>query len=313
VIRWCWFAVLLSGCLVNGGSTTVLQGTVDQSLLCGAPQSPDGCPVCSTPEGGLCRDQWYSSGLRCSGDAQCGGTVGACQQGFCVTTDQDADGVDDSLEREVAELNFPKVLQATDESCGAPRGVLYRVRRHPANPGRLVITYVILYGFDCGELNGHVGDAESFAITVDLGAQPGAAATVGVETVAHAGTVCNSTSSCATAAGTGKCGESAAQSSPAEVVIYTSANKHGNYLSASTCDNNCFDSCSTGQRITGPLLNVGEPGHPLVTDLTAQGFVQAPYGWPKELLNFNPWGTAEFSGGGRVDKPLTDLTAPPGE
>jgi hypothetical protein len=311
-----WLAVLfslflVSGCLFDHGSASVRSGPVNPSLQCGPAPRSDGCPPCSTPEGSLCRDQWYSSALRCSGDAHCGG-YGSCQRGFCVLEDRDGDGLDDDLEREVAELNFPRVLMAVDEACGAPHGVIYRVRPHPAQPARLAITYIVLYGNDCGPLNGHVGDAESFAISVGLDAQPGSPATVGIEAWAHAGTTCASTSSCQTAAATSECGAGSGAIS-SEVVIYASREKHASYLSLDTCDDNCLDSCSAGERIIGPLLNVGEPGQPLVTDLTAQGFVQRADGWADELLHFNPWGSAEFGGGGRLDKPLTDLAAPPGK
>jgi hypothetical protein len=309
----CWGLVvlLLSGCLFDGGSTSVVNAPIDRALLCGTAPSPDGCPACSSPEGPRCRDQWYSTALRCSGDAQCG-APGACQRGYCVTKDDDGDGIDDDLEREVATLNFPRVLLAEGESCGAPHGVVYRVRRHPLNPKRLAITYIVLYGNDCGDLTGHVGDAESFAITVDLDAQPGAAATVGVEAWAHAGTACGSTSSCETAAASGACGEPASVTSPPEIVIYASRDKHANYLSRSTCSDNCLDSCSPGERVWGPLVNVGEPDHPTVRDLTALGFVQSASGWANQLLHFDPWGTSELGGGGRLDNPLTNLTAPPG-
>lgn len=302
---------VLSGCLFDGGSSTIRSGTVNGTLLCN-PAPLGACPGCSSPDGASCRDQWYSSGLRCSTDAQCSAS-GACQLGFCVGTDVDGDGIDDNLEREVATLNFPKVLMANGEECGAPHGVIYRVRRHPTNPKRLAITYVVLYANDCGELNGHTGDAETFAITVDLDAQPGAAATVGVESWAHAGTTCGSTSSCETSPATNACGTPTKDTSPSEVVIWASQNKHASYLSASTCTDNCLDSCTAGERINGPLLNVGEPGHPMVTNLTTQGFVQSSDGWGAELLHFNPWSTQEFAGGGRLDQPLTNRSAPPGE
>ena len=227
--------------------------------------------------------------------------------------DADGDGLDDDFERELAELNFPKVLQSVGEPCGAPHGVIYRARRHPANPKRVAITYVVLYANDCGELSGHVGDAESFAITVDPDAQPGGAATVGITTWAHAGTTCASTSSCETSPGTAACAESPNASSPPEVLVWSSQNKHANYLSTTTCSGNCLDGCSAGARLTGPLLDVGEPDHPLVRDLTTQGFVNAADGWAAELLHADPWGTAEFSGGGRLDTPLTNLLAPPGK
>jgi hypothetical protein len=292
----------------------VVTGVVNPALLCDPtlPKPNDGCPPCSAPLGARCQDQWYSSALRCSDDTQCG-LSGACQKGYCVFHDGDADGLDDDFEREIAERNFPRVLLAQDEECGNPLGVIYRARRHPQNPNRIAITYMLLQPVDCGEFNGHDGDATTFAITVDLNAQPGRAATVGVKSWAHMGTVCGSTSSCETGAATDGCGETGNASSSSEVVIYMSRNKHEGYLWLSTCDANCLDSCSVGERIFGPLLNVGEPGHPLVTDLTTQGFVQSADGWGDKLLHFNPWSTVEFLGGGRLDTPLTTLTAPPGE
>jgi hypothetical protein len=309
---WC-LVVLSSGCLFDSGTSTFPTGAVHQSELCSPTPAAAGCPPCSTPDGAFCGDQWYSTGRRCSSDAQCGGAVNSCQSNYCVLKDADGDGLDDDFENEVATLNFPKLMLAQGESCGAPHGVIYHARRHPLNPARMAITYTVLYNLDCGLLNGHVGDAETFAITVDLDAQPGAAATVGVEAWAHAGTTCGSTSSCDAASGTGACGDQSGANSPREIVIYSSREKHASYLSMSTCSDNCLDECGDGERIVGPLLNVGEPGHPMVTDLTAQGFVKAADGWNLQLLNFNPWGTVEFAGGGRTDKPLTDMLAPPGQ
>ena len=299
-----------SGCLFNGGANTVPTAKVNGDTLCAATPATGGCPACSMPDGALCRGQWYSTALRCTSDAQCG-VPGACRRGYCVLEDADADGLDDDFERELAELNFPTVYLAEGESCGGPHGVLYRVRRHPLDPSRIAITYVVLYDVDCGPLNGHVGDAETFAITVDPDAQPGAPATVGVEAWAHAGTTCASTSSCDAAAGTSACGGASTASS--DIVLYASASKHANYLSRETCSDNCLDSCSPGARLTGPLLNVGEPGHPMVSDLTDHGFVAAAAGWDSQLLHADPWGTAEFGGGGRLDRPLTDALAPPGQ
>jgi hypothetical protein len=303
-------ALTLCGCLFDGGSTTVLNAPVHAAQLCDAAPQGTSCPACSTPEGPRCRDQWYGSALRCTSDAQCEAS-GACRQGYCVGIDADGDGLDDDFEREVADLNFPKLLLADGESCADPHGVVYRARRHPLDPRRLAITYVVLYARDCGQFNGHAGDAETFSITVDLDAAPGAAATVGVKAWAHAGTTCGSTSSCETAPAMLACGEPGSTDSPPEVAIYSSRDKHATYLSTSTCADNCLDSCGGGTRIWGPLINVGEPDHPTVTDLTTQAFVQGA-GWPDQLQHFNPWGTAEFAGGGRVDKPLTDEYAPPG-
>lgn len=311
--RWavCAVAVLASGCLFDGGSSNFAAGRVRKGALCDAKAAPGGCPACSTPDGALCRGPWYSNDLRCDGDAQCVGH-GSCRLGRCVTKDDDADGVDDDLEREVAGLNLPKLWLADGESCGGPHGVIYRVRRHPLHPERLALTYVVLFDADCGELNGHVGDAETFALTVDLDAQPGAAATVGVESWAHAHTTCASRSSCEADAGTAACGEAGSTDVPPEIVLWASLDKHALYLSRRTCADNCLDRCSAGQRLTGPLLDVGEPDHPLVRDLTDQGFVTPANGWNEQLLHLDPWGSVQFGGGGRLDTPLLQRLAPAG-
>src|SRR5262249_43643673 len=149
-------ALLLGGCLFDHGSAETATGPVHADSLC-APSEP-GCPLCSTPDYGRCRDRWYTTGLRCLSDEQCGGTSQACQQGLCVFNDADQDGLDDDFEREVAERNLPALRLAQNEHCPGPHGIVYRVRRHPQAPQRLAITYVVLYQQDCGDLNGHIGD-----------------------------------------------------------------------------------------------------------------------------------------------------------
>jgi hypothetical protein len=308
-------SLLMPACFFDGGSSELLAGAVQKGALCMvAPVDPRACPSCSTPDGAVCRDLWYSSALRCSTDAQCGGAPGGCQLGYCVTSDADGDGLDDALEREVAERNFPALRLAGDEGCGQPSGVIYRVRRHPGAARRLAITYVVLYNQDCGELNGHLGDDEAFAITVDLDASPGVDATVGVAAWAHAGTSCGSTSSCETSAGTAACGNTPQPGGTPQVRVFSSRNKHANYLSTDTCASNCFDSCDpAGPLWTGAMVNVGEPGRPMVSDLTQDGFIQSQSGWDKRLLHANPWSPTDFGGAGRVDRQLTALIAPSGK
>jgi hypothetical protein len=304
--------VLFNGCLFPRGSPPTFDGPANPELLCDPTLPKDGCPPCSAGVGSVCRDDWYSSALRCDSDAQCGGS-GSCQLGYCVMQDRDGDGLDDDFEHQIAQLNFPRVVLTDDESCGGPHGVIYRARRHPQNPKRVAILYTVLYARDCSQPNGHVGDAESFAVTVDLDAQPGAPATVGLQAWAHPGAACHFTSACQTMPGTNACAEGGTPTTPSEVVIYASRDDHANYLSQATCNSSCSDLCSSGARsIVGPLVNVGEPDHPLVTDLTTQGFVNGADGWSQQLLHFNPWGTTEFSGGGRLDQALINLTAPPG-
>src|SRR5262249_11465304 len=155
--------------------------------------------------------------------------------GWCVFDDRDGDGVDDAFADEIATRNLPALVLHPGESCAAPRAIVYSLRRHPDQPRRVAITYVVLYDQDCGALNGHLGDNESFAVTVDLDALPGPPATVGVMTVAHLGTACESVSTCVAEPGTGACAAPGAS----EVVIYSSKDKHSNYFSLDACSLNC--------------------------------------------------------------------------
>jgi hypothetical protein len=285
----------------------------DAGAALAAPCPPDpagGCPVCSTPEAGgpRCHDRVYPA-FRCDGDARCPG--GTCQGGFCVLRDYDADGVDDDLERALADANLPALAPDANESCGTPQAIVYRVHRHPEAPRLFVITYVVLYSVDCGPF-GHLGDDESFSITVDPDQDPGAPATVAVETDAHRGTTCESVSTCAAPAGTGACASSPL-GGPPEVVIYLSKDKHSTYLDTQTCDSNCFGSCNVvafAPRL--PMLDVGQPTQPLTTDLTSAGLIEESDGWPPALLHFDPWTSNTFGAAGHVADQLVSIVAPPG-
>jgi hypothetical protein len=227
-----------------------------------------------------------------------------------VFSDLDRNGIDDDLEREVATRNVPTLALDPGESCGAPRGVVYTVRHHPDAPARLSIVYVVLYTIDCGPVNGHLGDNEAFAITVDLGAAPGPPATVGVLTDAHRNTTCESISTCEAAPGTGACADPAV----GRVIIYSSRNKHANYFSQDACDINCLDQCAPGLLDTTPrLLDVGSSEAPLSHDLTADGLIVDGDGWDPALLHFDPWSAGTFGDAGHVDDQLLKLVAPAGK
>lgn len=324
--------LLLPGC-IDKGAAYVLTGPVHADQICVAsvaqsiansspPAAPSSanldaqpgatdlaCPACTAPrtDAGLCPDRYYATAARCTTAADCGGA--ACQHAYCVFHDQDGNDLDDDFQLEVARKNLPEIRFHPDEECASPRAVLARVRWHPDAPRRLALTYVVLYGRDCGDLNGHVGDNESFAITVDLDAQPGPAATVGVFTSAHRNTACDSESSCETAPGTRLCAPPGGD----RVVLYASRNKHAHYLDRDVCDRNCFDHCGEASMPPEPALaDVGQEATPLVTDLTSDGMILAADGWDPSLLDYDPWAPGDFGGAGRIREQLRDVLAPAG-
>ena len=204
-----------------------------------------------------------------------------------------------------------------DEKCGDPSGIVYRLHHHPDSPRRVVITYVVLYTVDCGPLNGHLGDNESFSITVDLDSRPGGTATVAAKTWAHANTVCESVSSCTSQPGAAGCALTPPGESEPVVAIFASRDKHAHYLFAGTCERNCADHCAAGKRITPSttrLINAGEPEHAMVHDLSAgEGFVTVARGWDARLLHHDPWSTGAFGGAGHIAKQLTTFLAATGD
>lgn len=303
----------LFGC--NGGVQKSEQGVVSLADVCptveAATVSGSACPLCSSLDGaGLCRDRYYAHAVRCTDEhdtCQKGG--GACNGGYCVFTDKDKNGLDDDFEREIAEQNLPRLYMDPDESCGAPRGIVYRVRRHPDRPGRVSITYVVLYEVDCGALNGHLGDNEAFAITVDLDAAPGGPATVGVVSDAHRNTACESVSTCETRPGTSACAGDGGR-----VAIFSSRDKHANYLDIDTCEGNCLDHCGKGPVDESPVLvDVGEADAPLCTDLSSGPTpLTNASAWDPVLVHFNPWSQDTFADAGHIRDQLENLVAPAG-
>ena len=66
-------------------------------------------------------------------------------------------------------------------------------------------------------------------------------------------------------------------------MLWSSKNKHGGYVSrGSSCTTfgTCADTCEDNATPRmPPIVNVGEPGFPLVTNLTTQGFITTANGW----------------------------------
>jgi len=221
--------------------------------------------------------------------------------------DADGDGIPDADELMLAEKYFPYLSLSPSDAC--PRhGVLFRLCPHPADAAKLAVWSVVLYEKDCGGL-GHAGDDEVFGALLDPKLGP-PAGIVGLRAISHQGTICEKRTTCGSLPGCEPC-TTAARGGVQVPVVFSSLNKHGNYVKESTCDLNLL--CDLGgcelnpQPSAPPFVNAGEPGKPLVTDLSTQGFITAQQGWAEAALaHYNPWGGTKFGGAGEVSKDLDD-------
>jgi hypothetical protein len=237
-----------------------------------------------------------------SADASTGDAADAPPAG-----DGDGDGIDDAQEMTWAKAYFPFYSIDPADKCKT-HGVLFRLTRHPKNVARLAIWYDVLYDQDCGA-NGHPGDSETFGALVDP-AKPAPEGILALRAISHQGTICQHVSTCGVCSGQDKC-ESAPSGGKTFPVVYSSVNKHGGYVKESTCDLSVicdFGGCALApQPDAPPFVNAGEPGKPLVSDLTTQGFITGANGWKNQgLMNYDPWGSSEFGGAGTLASKLTD-------
>ena len=221
--------------------------------------------------------------------------------------DIDGDGLDDADESAWAEEYFPFYAIHPSDGCKT-HGVVYRLSPHPADATKLSITYDVLYDADCGA-NGHDGDDEVFSVLVDP-KKPGVSGILAVRAISHQGTPCEHDTTCGVCQGMSACG-TAQRNGSAYPVVYASKDKHGNYADKPTCDTSfiCdFGGCGLPSTAdASPLVNAGEAGKPLVSNLTTQGFITTTNGWThQELFDFDPWKPGNFGGAGDVSKDLVD-------
>lgn len=221
--------------------------------------------------------------------------------------DLDLDGLDDVWEEQVARAYLPFLSLDPGDKC--PRGgIVVRVRPHPDNAQLIHVVYDHLFEKDCG-LTSHVGDNEAFGATIDPNI-PAPAGLLTLVAIGHQATICEKKTTCGSCGGLDAC-STAMKNGAAYPVVFSSKDKHAGYVQKDKCNPilSCFDSCTQAPTSTDvPVVNVGEPDAPLVTDLTDQAFITEANGWTEqELFHFNPWEKGkDFGSAGNVADDLVD-------
>jgi len=226
--------------------------------------------------------------------------------------DNDQDGLDDIREQRLAENYLPFVSLDPGDGCPLD-GFVVRVRPHPTDATKILIVYDHLFQRDCG-LNGHVGDDEVFGILIDP-TRPAPAGILAIRTASHQGTICERATECSTCGDNRNACDLAMDGGAQWPVLYASKDKHGQYATKSSCGvGTCFDTCTlNASRRVAPIVNAGEPEHPLVHDLTDQGFITAANGWTEATLSHvDPWAPGDFGSAGAIADDLIDPAFVPG-
>ena len=235
------------------------------------------------------------------------GDDGAPTSDATASADLDRDGIPDAQELAWADAYFPYYSIHPSDGCKT-HGVLFRMMPHPQQAARIVVIYVVLYDADCGA-SGHSGDDEVFAIVFDP-KRPAPGGILAVRAISHQDTPCEHDTTCGQCSGMPACG-TATRAGKAYPAVYPSKDKHGTYADLATCSSSfiCdFGGCALSAAPDAPpFVNAGEPGHPLVSDLTTNGFVTTANRWTHtDLQHFDPWKAGSFGGAGAVSNDLVD-------
>ncbi len=221
--------------------------------------------------------------------------------------DTDGDGLPDALEATLAHDALPFLSIHPNDACRT-HGIAVRITPHPRNPKLVVIWGVVLYNQDCGATR-HPGDDEGFGVLVDPSLAAGAGI-LALRAISHQDTACEHTTTCGTCGDLAPCTTATKNGMPYPV-LFPSKDKHGNYVSAAVCASSVV--CDLGgcaqatTDATAAVVNVGEPNHPLVGDLTAQGFITTANGWTESsLFHFDPWKAGAFGQAGDLSADLVD-------
>jgi hypothetical protein len=186
--------------------------------------------------------------------------------------DADGDGIEDEREWELAQMFAPVLVWAKGEKCGA-HDTLYQI--HPTGPGRVHVTYALIFPIDCGfrssGFGGHSGDVQEIDLDVSLG---DAGWAIDLVTLPW--------------------------HSPFKpkgpLALFVSEGKHHIYPDLQGCLHGRFlgfDHCGDGD-VERPAINeygnVGEAAHPLTT--TLERYARGP--WPAGYAKETAWGPSLF-------------------
>ncbi len=244
-------------------------------------------------------DAGETDGATVADDAAVAGDVSS-------SDDLDHDGLADADELRMASEYLPFLSLSPTDAC-TRSGILFRMRPHPDDASRIAVTMVVLYETDCGA-GGHVGDDEVFGMTIDP-TRPAPEGILAIRTIAHQNTACEAVTDCGAGCGLAACTTGTRRGAPYPM-IFASRDKHGWYAHEAQCDNACFftNQCDVAPTGAEPMvLNAGEPGSPLVRNLTTAGMITAGSGWTEaSLFDFDPWSDMDFGGAGNVTSDLVD-------
>jgi hypothetical protein len=221
--------------------------------------------------------------------------------------DLDLDGIDDAREDEWAIAYLPYISVHPSDGCPV-HGVIVRVAPHPKESKRVMLWYDILWDEDCGA-SGHEGDDEMFGVVIDP-TKPAPDGILAERTISHQNTPCEHVTTCGRCSGLTAC-TTAKRLGKDYPTVFPSKDKHGNYADQASCSASfiCdFGGCAPSTAPDAPpIVNIGEPTHPRVTNLTTQAFITATNGWKSAvLMNFDPWKPGNFGGAGDVSKDMVD-------
>jgi hypothetical protein len=256
-------------------------------------------PITAAPEDPITQNCPPDAELGCGGGGS-GGGGGQLPGPINLKLDNDHDGIVDIQEDLLASNFMPWVWFDHGENYSrdcthpatfqSPGTVLARVRLHPYDSSKIAITYSVLYRKDCGDFLGftsHRGDVETFTLTLAPNSScPMGYGAFAIKTTAHEGTITETREEAYL--GNDCTWGRRAGGDQYTAKIFSSENKHGNYLSLARCDSGALgtDHCSYGFTLDFRVFNVGEDA---ARRFDLMGWTQ---GFPEEYV----WTPVDFCG-----------------